>query len=150
MATSTVTWLGYEVEIDRPGEFAHTDMPAADERWTYVDQEGHGHFWKDKGYPTLVWRPEPCTMGHDDCDAEGQYECRICGEEIRPGTRRADPIWIAGPVSITLRVRDTSTVRTYRLSEDQWAALQGVVADAVQSTLRDEDLVEVYQFGPHR
>lgn len=148
MQTSTLIWPGFELEIDRPGEFVYSDLPAADERWTFVDQEGHGHFWKDKGYPTLTWVVEPCTMGHDDCDGEGHYECSICGEEIRPGTRTADPIWIAGAVSYTLKVMGDGMVRTYALTEREVSALTDAVSSSVEGLLADSHLVEVERTGP--
>lgn len=148
MPSTELLWPGYLLEVDRPGEFVHTNMPEADPAWTFVDSEGHGHFWKNKGYPTLRWISEPCTMGHDDCDAEGHYECAVCGEEIQPGSRTAQPIWIPGFVTYTLTTNDNVMERTWRFGEDQWTALNDAVRQAIDETLAAADLVSMRQVGP--
>jgi hypothetical protein len=78
-----------------------TNLPKADDRWTYTDAVGHFHAYDQAArhgdrYPTLNARVE-----HRECDGlhaypttdeycEGYdvtlYSCRICGEEIKPGT----------------------------------------------------------------
>ncbi len=146
---SHLLWPGYELKIDQQSELVWTDLPAADERWTFVDQQGHGHFWKD-GYPTLTWVSEPCTMGHDDCDAEGHYECKACSEAIRPGTRQADPIRVNGMRSIELTVTEPNRTRRYALTDDLWSALDEAVRQAVDALLPDENMVDMRLTGPPR
>lgn len=68
----------------------------ANEHWRYTDKAGHEHSYvedPDDHYPTLicvegfVWCD--CCEACYDGDAVEHYECRICGEEILPGTRDA-------------------------------------------------------------
>lgn len=156
MASTHMLWPGYELNVDQQSEMVWTDLPQSDEHWTFVDAEGHGHFWqrgaskRDDHYPTLRWIVEPCTMGHDDCDGEGHYECVICGEEIRPGTRPADPIRIDGLRSITLTVTEPGRIRVYALTDDLWATLDAGVREAVDALLPDENIVDMRLTGPSR
>lgn len=65
-------------------------LPYPDKRWTYTDQQGHDHYWRE-GYPTLTWIVDSSeTYWCEDCGeeherTEGHYECPLCGETIAPG-----------------------------------------------------------------
>lgn len=150
MNETTAMWPGFELNIARDVQFVEPGGNELNPEWKHVDCNGHGHFVsldKDDRLPTLVWISEPCTMGHDDCDAEGHYECRTCGEEIRPGTRPAAPLRIEGPTVYTLTVHQPGLRTTYRFGQQEWDALQDAIASDVRSTLADF-LVEMQQTGP--
>jgi hypothetical protein len=142
MATrGMVTMLpGFELEVDERGEWIHFDRPVLDEKWRFVDEQGHGHFYDEtaREYPTLRWVELPCAMGRgDDCTSEGYYECRLCAERIQPGTRNAEPQYIRGPRTYRLTVRDGDVVRTYSFGPDQYEALRSVVIAATHGALSD-------------
>jgi len=66
-----------------------SSLPQSDKKWTYTDQQGHPHYWRD-GYPTLV--DEPVGEPYFDEDLDEEYQptrlvCAICREPIKPGTR---------------------------------------------------------------
>ena len=133
---------GFDLEVQSGGEMIQPDLGAveADPAWRYVDRNGHGHFFQDgqERYPTLTWVSEPCTMGHgDDCDAEGHYECGLCQEEVRPGTRPAQAFWVDGPNTYRLTVAVGGQLVTYAFGEDQWTQLQTKLVDTVHSSLGD-------------
>lgn len=72
-----------------------TNLPKPDPRWTLTDAAGHFHARSEDGeLPTLIRRMEHIACGCSDCAGEGyditHFHCRVCDEEITPGT-------IAGP-----------------------------------------------------
>lgn len=139
--TTTSLWPGIEMEFEQGGEWITSDSLVADEMWRHVDSNGHGHFW-DGGFPTLTWIAEPCTMGHgDDCTAEGHYECTICGETIRPGTRPAEPVWVPGVSRYTMTVHDAGRTDRYVFGGDEMERLNEAVREVVRTVLVDR-LVE--------
>lgn len=85
---------------------------AGDLAWSFTDQAGHEHRPAgDQGsvsYPTLTWVPGPVIW----CEADGDYhedynlshwECRQCGEQIRPGVVHNVPFTVqTGPPEYTL------------------------------------------------
>jgi hypothetical protein len=101
-----------ELEIDRNPQVVWSDSPKADRSWTFVDQAGHFHAYDMDGeLPTLENEPE-----HVDCDGacgghcEGysvpHYLCRICREEIHPGSIPGPHQFaMDGPTSWVVRVR---------------------------------------------
>lgn len=101
-----------ELEIDHDTQVLWSDSPRPDPKWTFTDAQGHFHAYA-KGFPTL-----DMEMVHVDCDGscggtcggegfhETHYYCRICREEITPGTI-AGPhqSTVSGPTSWTVRVK---------------------------------------------
>jgi hypothetical protein len=78
-----------EIEVDMID--VTSGLPQPDEGWTYTDHVGHPHRW-DNGYPTLVLVIDE-TYWCTDCGDEhtdDHWECPLCGEEIKPGTRGPD------------------------------------------------------------
>lgn len=121
---TVVMWPGFEVTFEQEGEWVTTATPERDPDWKYVDSAGHGHFYAADGLlPTLKWNARPCSMGHgDDCDSEGTWNCRLCDEEIHPGTRPARPVYIPGPRRITCTVTQGSTTTVYAMPQEAWEA----------------------------
>lgn len=99
---------GYEVQVidftlrSEPIEVT-SNLPEPDPDWRYVDAQGHEHTYSD-GYPTLVevedW-PAGVDVDGFDYPAGTRLECRLCGEEVRPGLRGPTGFreYIAGPVT---------------------------------------------------
>jgi hypothetical protein len=100
---------------------------SADMSWRYTDKQGHEHRY-EHGYPTLVEvtdETETCEWGElcyldDEPDHEphevvtkSHYECRICGQTIRPGTVPPGVVQhIAGSTTATLKVDGASALLT--------------------------------------
>lgn len=91
-----------------PPEIMESSLPEADPAWRYTDQQGHEHapeVHTDIGgvervskWPSLVTVGEE-TYWCDECSDEHErthLECRICGEQIEPGSRPAKPLVIPG------------------------------------------------------
>lgn len=153
---TTFGWPGVEVTVENTDELVHPGGSELNPEWKYVDQQGHGHFVvdtkdRDGRLPTLTWVSEPCTYGHDDCDAEGHYECATCGEEVQPGTRDARPFLVRGARTYTLTTLDDGRRTTYRFGQDGWDALQDAIAEAVRASLAPLAWsADVEQVGPSR
>lgn len=100
--------------------------------WRFVDSAGHGHFYDPEAanhYPTLTHKQRYCTI-HADCDGEGYWECKLCGEEVAPGSvwRPAYAETIGYDVTVVLHRRDGDF--TYALNESEYAAVVDAVATA--------------------
>lgn len=137
MTSSRVVWPGFELEVEEQGQWVEVGM-VLDPDWRHVDAAGHGHFYDStaKGYPTLRWVSQPCTMGHgDDCEAEGYYECSTCAEQVAPGTRWGGQTYIPGLVTYRLTVHGDGIKSTYVFGRQQWEAVDAAVRDAVQDVL---------------
>lgn len=85
--TWQVTFSRDALEVIFPSE--------ADPDWRVVDKQGHEHCWhfRQAGHgaslPSLVWKIDE-TYWCDSCRDEhetGHYECKKCGEEVKPGSR---------------------------------------------------------------
>lgn len=127
-----------ELSVHQDHQTVTSDLPEPDPEWRFVDAAGHGHFRSDDGYPTLEWVTLPCTMGHDDCDAEGSYRCLLCDEEIRPATRRVSPVTIPGIKTFTLKIHDANGGHsTYVFDEEQWQKAEAAATAAIKETLKD-------------
>jgi len=86
--TSRFTFGGRTLRIEVEEVEVTSNAPRTDEAWTYTDQRGHEHYWRD-GYPTLRYVVDE-TYWCGDCrdeHTEGHYECLECGEHITPGMR---------------------------------------------------------------
>ncbi len=112
--TSTMHIGPWSIVFEQDMIPVRSNLPRADERWTFIDDAGHGHFY-GKGYPTLFWVSQPCSMGHgSDCTSEGYWECPHCHEEITPGTLPPlDVEYIAGPRSARVEYANGREQRTY-------------------------------------
>lgn len=90
--------LRVRMRYRRESEVVHQISNEIDPMWAHVDPAGHFHAVAGDltapPWPTLRWVPEPCTLGHDECDAEGHHECKVCGDLIEPGTRAPRPLTI--------------------------------------------------------
>lgn len=72
--------------------------------WSFTDAAGHDHSASmaqpDKvTYPTLILKSGPTDWCDGDCDDDhwdAWFECRQCGEKIRPGTRAGQRRMIPG------------------------------------------------------
>ena len=87
--TSEIHTPSGTLRVEREVIEVTSNAPRTDEAWTYTDERGHEHYWRD-GYPTLQWVTED-TYWCSDCDDEhddgGHWECRECGETVEPGMR---------------------------------------------------------------
>lgn len=68
-----------------------TEGPQPDPNWSHVDEARHFHARDDEGgLPTLDAVPEHVDCGCETCNGEGytitHWHCRICREEITPGS----------------------------------------------------------------
>ena len=81
--------------------FEVTSLNRPDTAWRFVDKAGHEHRWHADGHPADSYNPEsrhtlPTLVnvedapGGDDYPAVSHYECKQCGEHVRPGTRADD------------------------------------------------------------
>lgn len=141
-------WPGISLDINQDYIPITSSSPSADPDWRYVDREGHGHFRQDNKYPTLDWISFGCSMGHgDDCDAEGQYECRQCREVIVPGSRIAPPTSIPGLVTYTLTVQgaDGMTTSKYAFGPEQHNELGAEIRRVIATVLADYLVSSEYQ-----
>ena len=87
--TTSGPWGELTIEVEQID--VTSNLPTRDEKWTYTDQQGHEHYWRD-GYPTLTWVIDE-TWYDEDLDedvSDGHYECTVCGETVVPGLRGPD------------------------------------------------------------
>jgi hypothetical protein len=73
-----------------------TSLNRPDEKWVFIDAAGHEHFWTFNGQrgryspeakaetPTLVCIED--VPASDEYPAVSHYECKVCGEIVRPRT----------------------------------------------------------------
>lgn len=144
MQTNSAVWLmpGVELSYEQTGEMVDPgpNVRVRDPEWRAVDSNGHGHFAQTKGhlieYPTLEWMSVPCAMGHgDDCDAEGDWHCAICGEVVEPNTNAAKPEWINGPRRYRLVLHGATDTTTYDFGPDKMGELEAAFGSAVREVL---------------
>lgn len=108
---------GYSISVEQDMIDVTEMGPVADPNWTYLDEQGHGHFCGAatdayRGYPTLTWIED--VQGYRDGDGEeynavGHHECRFCGERIVPGTKFPVPSKIPGKRHIMVTTPDAKT-----------------------------------------
>jgi len=111
-------------------EFEHESIPVdtlhpskvPDEKWRFVDANGHGHFWEGKNLPTLEWVVTGTRWVGDEYETTeyevGEYRCRLCAEVVEPKKRvEYGPKFISGMATFTVTINDERFV----LSEDQYA-----------------------------
>jgi hypothetical protein len=87
MATTTQGDFG-DLSFETAAIEVTSGLPQANKSWRYTDRQGHEHYWRDNGYPTLVDVADE-TYWCNDCGEEhtdSHLECPLCGETIVPGT----------------------------------------------------------------
>lgn len=125
-------------EMVQPGPFDRVPDPL----WQFVDAAGHGHFAAMDGkrvtYPTLrEMEVEPAWIDEDgeEIGPVTGWECPVCGERVKPGTRAAQPFSVGRHVTHRLVIDEASVLREYELSESEWAGLESAVGDAVETVV---------------
>lgn len=99
-----------------------------DEKWTFVDKAGHGHFWKGKKVPTCKLVVTGSYWVGDEVESEEveikEWKCKTCDEIIEPGYRyETSPTHVPGPTWVTLTLDDETFVLTpeaYVASVEAW------------------------------
>jgi hypothetical protein len=108
-----------------------------DEKWRFVDANGHGHFWDGDKLPTLEWVVTGTEVVGDEYESEeyevGEYRCRLCAEVVEPKKREEyGPTHIPGLATITVEIdgdRFVLTEEMYAASIERWAeALREIAA----------------------
>lgn len=108
-----------------------------DEKWRFVDSNGHGHFWEGDKLPTLEWVVTGKEWVGDEYGGEeydvGEYRCRLCAEVVEPKKRvEYGPKFIPGLATFTVTINDERFVLRedqYAKSVEQWAkALRKIAA----------------------
>jgi hypothetical protein len=148
MTRQTGTLDGAEVAVldlweeqDAP-EIVSSSLPEANPNWRYTDRQGHEHapeVYTDSGgvervrdWPTLavvveeVYWCEECSDEHE----RTHRACRICGEQIEPGSRTAVPLSIPGLRRIKARLSGGSYSREERTLVVGGVAYQGYTLSA--------------------
>lgn len=81
---------GHEIRMYREVIDVSSALPGPDPSWRYTDTAGHEHCYDD-GYPTLelvtVSEPYWCPDCHEEHEGDTELRCRLCGEQVTPGTR---------------------------------------------------------------
>lgn len=115
----------FSVEINREEIAVDTMIPTKvpDEKWRYVDMNGHGHFWQGDKLPTLEWVVTGTEWVGDEYGGEeydvGEYRCLLCAEVVEPGRRVTyEPTSIPGPTQVTVTISDES----FTVTTDEYAA----------------------------
>ena len=123
-------WPLFSVKIERDDiavDVMHS-MRVPDEKWTFVDKKGHGHFWKGKKVPTCKYVQVGTQWVGDEYEAEEipvmEWQCKTCGETIEPGYREErGPTHVPGPTWVTITINDEDYVVTpeqYSESVEAW------------------------------
>lgn len=105
-----------------------------DEKWRFVDAQGHGHFWDGKDLPTLKWVVTGTEWvgdeyEHDEIDI-GEWRCVQCAEIIEPGMKvDYSPRSVPGLVTFTVTIGGESFI----LTEEQYAKSVEAWADSMRS-----------------
>ena len=124
MSVSRGSWPLFSVAIEREDiavDVMHS-ITVPDEKWTFVDKKGHGHFWKGKKIPTCKLVVTGTTWVGDEYDGEEieikEWHCKTCGQTIEPGYRQeVGPSHIPGPTYVTITINGAE----YVLTPEQYA-----------------------------
>lgn len=130
MNTMRGAWPLFSVKIEREDiavDVIHS-IRVPDEKWTFVDKKGHGHFWKGKKLPTCKHVVVGSEWIGDEFDGEEydikEWQCKECGETIEPGYRtEVQPNRVPGPTWVTITINDEDYVVTpeqYAESVEAW------------------------------
>jgi len=113
-----------------PVETMHPEM-VPDEKWRFVDANGHGHFWEGEDLPTLEWVVTGAEWYGDEYESWeveiGEYRCRLCGEVIEPKRlAKYGPKFLPGLATFTVSINGESFILTeegYAQSVEKWAKI---------------------------
>ena len=119
--------ISFEREEIPVGSLTPSRVP--NEKWRFVDSQGHGHFWTGKLLPTLKWVVTGTKWVGDDFEHEeieiGEWRCSQCEEVVEPGMRvDFSPRSVPGLVTFTVTIGSESFVLTeeqYAKSVEAWA-----------------------------
>lgn len=100
-----------------------------DEKWRYVDKQGHGHFYEGEELPTLEWVVTGTQWVGDEYGGDeyevGEWRCRLCGEVIKPAERAEyGPPSIPGLTTFYVTINNETfplTPEEYAHSVESWA-----------------------------
>ena len=130
MTTMRGDWPLFSVSIEREDVRVDTihRLRVPDEKWTFVDKKGHGHFWKGKKVPTCKYVKVGEQVIGDEYESDvidiKEWQCRTCGETIEPGYRdEVQPTHVPGPTWVTITINGNSYMLTpeqYAESVDAW------------------------------
>lgn len=113
---------GSVLEVDREMIEISTGLPQPSKTWKATDSQGHEHAYADgpDHYPTL--RPEYREFWCPDCHEEHEESwlvCRICGEQVTPGTYvDTTPQYLPGRTSYLLNGEPITKERAEELMAD--------------------------------
>lgn len=127
----------WTIDVEQEMIEVRSEALVRDERWTFIDAAGHGHFAGEDDYPTLRWVALPCTMGHgEDCDGEGHYECPLCSQKIMPGLRPPAALvnLVPGRLYMKLIFDDGRSRREYALPTE--ADAKAIMNDPIEAIPR--------------
>jgi hypothetical protein len=129
MSLTTGVWPMFSVSIEREDIAVDVmrSITVPDEKWTFVDKKGHGHFWKlFSKKPSIIPTCEYVQVGTewvgDEYEAEEipimEWHCKECSERIQPGYRQEQPpTHVPGPTWVTI----TMEGHEYVLTPEQYA-----------------------------
>lgn len=134
MRSTAVHYPMISIQFDREQIPVETFSPSMvpDEKWSYIDKQGHAHLWDGDKLPTLTWVVTGTEWIGDEYDASeievGEYRCRHCSEVVEP-QRRAD----YGPRHVTGLATFAVTIdrEKFVLTEAQYAASVLAWRDAI-------------------
>lgn len=128
MSTARGSWPLFSVSIETEQVRVDTihRLRVPDEKWTFVDKKGHGHFWKGKKVPTCKYVQVGTQWVGDEYEADEipimEWQCKECGQKIEPGYRdEVQPTHIPGPTWVTVVIDENE----YIVTPEQYAESVG-------------------------
>lgn len=122
--TASFSGPNYEFNIEQ--EISSYNCEAPDPDWEFEDSTGCFHSWVQSdgewSVPTVQWIDDSTELIDGDVVQCGHYECKSCGDTVRPQYRRENQL-VAGLIRIGGVVR---TSQEFPLSEPIEAALLGL------------------------
>lgn len=124
---------GPEITLSAQAEFMTIDSmgPEVNPAWRYTDHEGHDHAGNDLQATMREITVERYDADDDETwEAHDHWECKTCGEHIKPG------VWYPGPRQVetgrtyTATIRHEGTVAVYRIDRQ----LADQIANGLDST----------------
>jgi len=142
----SMTYPKFSVSVNReqmPTEVLGEMVKVPDEKWRYVDLNGHGHFWSTGELPTLEWVVTGKHWVGDEYDGQeydvGEWRCRLCTEVIEPGYRLEQPRPIFGLTTVTVEFLSETAPNgreEFVLTVDQYAESLLVWQESLKEAVR--------------